>query len=110
MTPVKNLFNNIWQNYLEVTPSADKVHQLLGTGSDLINDHVAYRTFNIAKVNIEKISAHLLNLGYTECGEYHFEAKRLYAKHFEHADTNLPKVFILKLLQKNYHIHVGKLH
>jgi len=102
MTPVKNLFNNIWQNYLEVTPSADKVHQLLGTGSDLINDHVAYRTFNIAKVNIEKISAHLLNLGYTECGEYHFEAKKLYAKHFEHADTNLPKVFISELLVEEF--------
>ena len=102
MTPVKSLFNNIWQNYLEVTPSADKVHQLLGTGSDLINDHVAYRTFNIAKVNIEKISAHLLNLGYTECGEYHFEAKKLYAKHFEHADTNLPKVFISELLVEEF--------
>ena len=102
MTPVKNLFNNIWQNYLEVTPSADKVHQLLGTGSDLINDHVAYRTFNIAKVNIEKISAHLLNLGYTECGDYHFEAKKLYAKHFEHADTNLPKVFISELLVEEF--------
>jgi hypothetical protein len=102
MTPVKNLFNNIWQNYLEVTPSADKVHQLLGTGSDLINDHVAYRTFNIAKVNIEKISAHLLNLGYSECGEYHFEAKKLYAKHFEHADTNLPKVFISELLVEEF--------
>jgi 2-oxoadipate dioxygenase/decarboxylase len=102
MTPVKNLFNNIWQNYLEVTPSADKVHQLLGTGSDLINAHVAYRTFNIAKVNIEKISAHLLNLGYTECGEYHFEAKKLYAKHFEHADTNLPKVFISELLVEEF--------
>ena len=102
MTPVKNLFNNIWQNYLEVTPSADKVHQLLGTGNDLINDHVAYRTFNIAKVNIEKISAHLVNLGYKECGEYHFEAKKLYAKHFEHSDTNLPKVFISELLVEKF--------
>jgi hypothetical protein len=102
MTPVKDLFNNIWQNYLEVTPSADKVHQLLSNGDDLINDHVAYRTFNIAKVNIEKISAHLLNLGYTEGGEYHFEAKKLYAKHFEHADTNLPKVFISELLVEEF--------
>ena len=102
MTAVKNLFNNIWQNYLEVTPSAEKVHQLLSTGDDLINDHVAYRTFNIAKVNIEKISAHLINLGYTECGEYHFEAKKLYAKHFEHSDTNLPKVFISELLVEKF--------
>jgi len=97
-TKVIELFNNIWQHYLEVTPSAEKVHQLLGSGSDLINDHVAYRTFNIDKVNLEKLAAHLLALGYKECGEYHFEAKKLYAKHYEHQDKTLPKVFISELL------------
>lgn len=102
MSTVNNLFNNIWQNYLEVTPSANKVHDLLGAGNDLINDHVAYRTFNIAKVNIEKISAHLINLGYKQCGEYTFEAKKLNAKHFEHPDNNLPKVFISELLVEEF--------
>jgi len=97
-TKVTELFNNIWQHYLEVTPSANKVHQLLGSGNDVINDHVAYRTFNLAKVNLEKLAAHLLALGYKECGEYHFEAKKLYAKHFEHADSTMPKVFISELL------------
>lgn len=102
MSTVKNLFSNIWQNYLEVTPSANKVHELLGSGNDLINDHVAYRTFNIAKVNIEKISAHLIKLGYKQCGEYTFEAKKLNAKHFEHADSSLPKVFISELLVEEF--------
>ncbi len=97
-TNVIELFNNIWQHYLEVTPSAEKVHQLLGSGSDLINDHVAYRTFNLEKVNLEKLAAHLISLGYKECGEYHFEAKKLYAKHYEHSDNTLPKVFISELL------------
>ena len=95
---VAKLFNNIWNNYLEVTPSAKKIHQLLGSGNDVINDHVAYRTFNIEKVNLEKLAQHLIALGYTECGEYHFEAKKLYAKHFEHTDTTMPKVFISELL------------
>ena len=95
---ITDLFDNIWQNYLDVTPSAHQVHQLLGSGSDLINDHVAYRTFNIEKVNLDKLAAHLLNLGYRECGEYHFKAKKLYAKHFEHNDSSLPKVFISELL------------
>lgn len=99
---VKSLFNNIWQNYLDVTPSADKIHQLLGSGNDVINDHVAYRTFNIKKVGIEKLAQHLIALGYKECGEYHFEAKKLYAKHFEHADTTLPKVFISELLVEEF--------
>lgn len=101
-TQVKALFDNIWDNYLEVTPSAKNVHQLLGSGNDLINDHVAYRTFNIDKVSIDKLSAHLEALGYVEKGEYHFEAKKLYAKHFEHADNTLPKVFISQLLVEEF--------
>lgn len=97
---VNQLFSEIWQDYLSVTPSAKKVHALLGSGQqdDVINDHVAYRTFNIEKVGLNKLAAHLLALGYKECGEYHFEAKKLYAKHFEHSDPTAPKVFISELL------------
>lgn len=35
---VAQLFDNIWQQYLTVTPSANKIHQLLGNGSDVVND------------------------------------------------------------------------
>jgi hypothetical protein len=101
-TKVKVLFANIWHNYLDVTPSAHQIHQLLGSGDDLINDHVAYRTFNIEKVNLTKLAQHLINLGYTECGEYHFDSKNLFAKHFEHSDSLLPKVFISELLVEKF--------
>ena len=48
-TDVNTLFENLWQNYVEVTPSADKIHSLLGSTqqNDIINDHIALRTFNI---------------------------------------------------------------
>lgn len=97
---VDTLFDNLWSNYLEVTPSAIKVHELLGSTqqSDVINDHIALRTFNLEKVGLEKLAAHFLAVGYKECGEYHFEAKKLYAKHFEHSDPTKPKVFISELL------------
>ena len=99
-TDVNTLFENLWQNYVEVTPSADKIHSLLGSTqqNDIINDHIALRTFNIEKVNLEKLAAHFLAIGYKECGEYHFEAKKLYAKHYEHTDPSQPKVFISELL------------
>lgn len=99
---VTQLFEKIWQSYIDVTPSAHKVHQLLGAGNDLLNDHVAYRTFNIDKVNIEKIAAPLIALGYVECGQYTFEAKKLNAKHFEHPNSELPKVFISELLVEEF--------
>ncbi|WP_419148827.1 DUF1338 domain-containing protein [Pseudoalteromonas 'SMAR'] len=97
---VDTLFQHLWDNYLEVTPSAVKVHELLGSTQkdDIINDHIALRTFNIEKVGLEKLAAHFKAVGYKECGEYHFEAKKLYAKHFEHQDPTKPKVFISELL------------
>ena len=96
-TKVTALFDNIWQQYLTVTPSANKIHQLLGNGHDVINDHVAYRTFNIEKVNLDKLAQHLTSIGYRECGQYDFAAKKLTAKHFEHSINTMPKVFISEL-------------
>ena len=101
-TDVNVLFDNLWQHYLTVTPSAEKIHQLLGRGEAIINDHIALRTFNLAKVNLSVLAEHLLALGYEEKGEYNFEAKKLYAKHFEHQDPSQPKVFISELLVEEF--------
>ncbi len=99
-TNVNELFAKLWENYLTVTPSARKIHALLGSSQqdDVINDHIALRTFNLPQIGLEKLAAHFLALGYVESGEYHFEAKKLYAKHFEHPDPKQPKVFISELL------------
>ncbi|WP_031564457.1 DUF1338 domain-containing protein [Rheinheimera texasensis] len=96
----KDLFAALWQDYVQLTPSAEKIHALLGSGQqdDVINDHIALRTFNLDKVGLDKLAAHFLAVGYREAGEYHFEAKKLYAKHFEHPDPTAPKVFISELL------------
>ena len=97
-TSVESLFDALWQDYIAITPSADSVHQLLATdGEDIINDHVAFRTFNHAKINLDKLAAHFLALGYEAKGDYDFESKKLTAKHFEHPNTTYPKVFISEL-------------
>ena len=97
---LNSLFAGLWDNYLKVTPSTEKIHQILGgtQGGEIINDHIALRTFNLDKVGLEKLAAHFIAVGYKECGEYHFEAKKLYARHFEHPDPTAPKVFISELL------------
>lgn len=97
-TSVNELFEALWQHYLTVTPSALKIHDLLGGGEAIINDHVAFRTFKHPRIGLEKLAAHFLALGYEQKGEYHFEAKKLYARHYEHADPMAPKVFISELL------------
>ncbi|MFQ3276875.1 MAG: hypothetical protein ACI9F1_002085 [Colwellia sp.] len=106
---VTALFNDIWQQYLSVTPSAKKIHQLLGNGNDVINDHVAYRTFNHPKINLVQLAKGLLALGYTECGQYDFSAKKLDAKHFEHTDSTMPKVFISELRVEEFSSEVQEI-
>lgn len=97
---IDTLFSELWKDYVAITPSAHKIHALLANKAQsetIVNDHVAFRTFNTEKVNLEKLAAHFLALGYEEKGQYNFEAKKLSAKHFEHADITKPKVFISEL-------------
>lgn len=99
-TDRNTLFQNLWKNYCEVTPSAERIHRLLNKSQsqEIVNDHIALRTFNLEKLNLDKLAAHFKALGYEQGGEYHFEAKKLYAQHFEHPDPTAPKVFISELL------------
>lgn len=94
---VNGLFDNLWQQYLQVTPSAKKIHQLLSQDQAVLNDHIAIRTFDLATVNLDVLAAHFIAVGYEEKGQYNFEAKKLNAKHFEHSDPRQPKVFISEL-------------
>ena len=101
-TDVNQLFSELWQDYIKMTPSAARVHELLGKGEAIINDHIALRTFNLPKVNLDVLAAHFEALGYQACGEYQFEAKKLNAKHYEHPDPTQPKVFISELLVEEF--------
>ncbi|MDP5030631.1 DUF1338 domain-containing protein [Paraglaciecola sp.] len=111
---VKDLFANLWENYVAITPSAEKIHALLNTfekshsssEAPIINDHIALRTFNIDKISLDKLAQHFLALGYTEQGQYEFKQKKLVAKHFEHPDDTLPKVFISELLVEEMPEHI----
>lgn len=100
----ESLFAALWQQYLQITPSAERIHQLLtGEGSGeqgapVINDHVAFRTFDLAPVGLEVLAAHFVALGYQPGADYLFKQKKLRARHFEHPDSDKPKVFISELL------------
>jgi hypothetical protein len=97
---VDDLFAGLWQDYIKITPSAHKIHQLLEdeTGkTEIINDHIALRTFNLESVNLNKLAAHFIALGYKQKGDYDFAAKKLSAQHFEHPDKTKAKVFISEL-------------
>lgn len=101
---IAQIFDKLWKEYKERTPSAQKINDLfIAKGNKVYNDHVAFRTFDDERVNIEVLATPFLAVGYEECGDYTFEAKKLYAKHYEHkTDKNAPRVFISQLKTKEF--------
>ena len=98
------IFDKLWDEYTERTPSAQKIKELfINKGNQVFNDHIAFRTFDDERVNVEVLAAPFIAAGYVECGEYTFKAKKLYAKHYEHpTDKNAPRVFISQLKTKEF--------
>ncbi|MFC3093768.1 DUF1338 domain-containing protein [Alteromonas sediminis] len=97
---IDTLFSHLWEDYVSITPSAEKIHALLKqqtNSSDIVNDHVAFRTFNLPKTGLQTLAQHFEALGYTAQGDYNFDAKKLSAKHYQHPDPTKPKVFISEL-------------
>lgn len=93
---------------------AGAIHAALAKrGEKVVNDHIAFRTFNFPKVAIEVMAAPFLKQGYKEASGkgYLFPAKKLFAKHYAHPDSRRPKIFISALkveecsasLQKTLH-------
>ncbi|HRY99235.1 MAG TPA: DUF1338 domain-containing protein [Bacteroidales bacterium] len=94
-----DLLLKLWEHYTSQNPSVKQVYDLfIAEGEEVVNDHIAFRTFDDPRVNIDVLSQPFLKAGYTEKGQYTFEAKKLFAKHFEHqGDPLAPRVFISQL-------------
>lgn len=95
----ESIFDQLWKIYTDQNPSVQRIHDLFTAGGEqVLNDHIAFRTFNDPRVNIEVLAKPFIKAGYEEKGEYIFEAKKLFAKHYEHkTDAQAPRVFISEL-------------
>lgn len=95
----ETLFAKLWEIYTTQNPSVQKVYNLfVNEGETVENDHIAFRTYDDPRVNVDVLAKPFLEAGYEEKGDYVFEAKKLYAKHFEHkTDEKAPRVFISQL-------------
>ncbi|WP_440615801.1 DUF1338 domain-containing protein [Cysteiniphilum sp. 6C5] len=93
------ILEDLWQQYVEANPHAQKIYDLFCDHNvQVINDHIALRTINDPRIDLDVLAKPFINEGYFENGDYHFEAKKLYAKHYEQKEPTQPKVFISQLL------------
>lgn len=99
MPKLDQMLQAMWQDYLDLNPDARRIYKLFSAqNKNLINDHIALRTFDIPRVDIDTLAQPFLALGYVESGSYQFPIKQLVAKHYEHPDQQQPKIFISQLL------------
>lgn len=101
---LENIFGKLWEIYTAQNPAVQQVYDLFtGEGERVVNDHIAFRTFDDPRINIDVLAKPFLANGYVEKGTYHFEEKKLFARHFEHiSDPEAPRVFISELLTENF--------
>lgn len=95
----RELLDALWQDYVASTPQAERIHHLLAERGELLrNDHVALRTFGADGIGIEALARPFVLHGWRPRDTYRFEDKHLRARYWQHADPELPKVFISELL------------
>ncbi|MBM3403723.1 MAG: DUF1338 domain-containing protein [Bacteroidetes bacterium] len=99
-----NIFTRLWDDYITQNPAAKKVYDVLtASGEEVVNDHIAFRTFDHPAINVERLAQVFLKAGYVEKGQYRFEEKKLWAKHYElPGDEKAPRVFISELLTREF--------
>ncbi len=93
-----DIFQRIWDDYLTQNPAVKEVYDLfVSKGETVINDHIAFRTFNDPRVNIDVMSKAFLDLGFEFKESYDFNEKHLKARHFESNSDKIPRIFISEL-------------
>ncbi|MHA7880842.1 MAG: 2-oxoadipate dioxygenase/decarboxylase family protein [Saccharospirillum sp.] len=91
-------FDNLWQDYINMTPQAEAIHTALTKrGETVRNDHVAFRTFNQGPIRLERLEPFILELGYERFEPYHFAGKKLDAWGYIHPDARKPRIFLSEL-------------
>ncbi len=76
---------------------------LISKGETVVNDHIAFRTFDDPRISIDILSKPFIDAGYEYKGDYIFEEKKLVAKHFEYKPfRDAPRIFISALQPKYF--------
>jgi hypothetical protein len=90
-------FEALWADFAIIAPQAAAIARKLEEhGEQIENDHVAFRTFDIAPLSLEALEPLVLGLGYSVLDEYRFEDKHLRARAY--VCQGSPRLFLSELL------------
>lgn len=89
-------FETLWADFAGIAPQAAAIRKRLEEhGEEVSNDHVAFRTFGLEPIGLERLEPLVLGLGYTPLDEYRFDDKHLRARAY--VCPGWPRVFSSEL-------------
>ncbi len=100
----QEIFDRLWIDYTKENPHAKGVFDaFVKLGENVVNDHIAFRTFDDQRVSVDVLARPFLECGYEFKGNYIFTEKHLFAKHYEHTSIKeAPRVFISQLVVRDF--------
>jgi hypothetical protein len=96
--------NGLYDQYESTTTDALKVKnalvkkKIVGNQSEIINDHLAFRSFQIKGLGIDNLEKVFLKFGYIKKDKYHFKNKKLDAYWYSPPIPKYPRIFISELI------------
>ncbi|MEL0074451.1 MAG: DUF1338 domain-containing protein [Flavobacteriaceae bacterium] len=102
-TPLTQILDALFTTYEERVPDVRKITQgmiragMVKSQTEIINDHIAFRTMGVPNLGIASFEKIFLAHGYTKKDFYHFESKKLDAYWYAPPREDLPRIFISEL-------------
>ncbi len=107
---LSRLLYALWSDFCVLNPQAQFIkNSLESPGEQVINDHLALRTFSLPEISAEALAAKWLPYGYEIEGEYAFNSKNLTALHLRHFDVGMPKIFISQFIVQSASVGLQKI-
>lgn len=101
--PLDTILNGLFRPYALRVPDVSTITSamitkgLIKCQSDIINDHIAFRTLGVPNLGIASLERIFLHYGYTRQDKYFFDQKKLDAYWYKPPSDKYPRVFISEL-------------
>jgi len=102
-TPMTQILDALFKVYESRVPDVRKITQaminkgMVSDQTDIVNDHIAFRTMGVDHLGIASFEKIFLAHGYKKREFYHFETKKLDAYWYSPPTDDLPRIFISEL-------------
>ncbi len=94
----QEFFTALWDDYASMAPRVSAIKSRLeDRGEAVLNDHIAFRTFDLDPISLKTLGPIIESLGYRPFDTYRFEAKKVRAVAYVSSEPNAPRIFLSEL-------------